>query len=62
MVKYLNEKYSQYINFANKYNLLDRKMKNDLLTTVPSGSSGFESESAHPINYQSYMIYPHMMQ
>lgn len=44
--EYLNEKYSQYIKFCESSNLLDRKMKNDLLTTVPSGSSGFESDSA----------------
>lgn len=44
--EYLNEKYSQYIKFCESSNLLDRKMKNDLLTTVPNSASGFESDSA----------------
>ena len=43
--EYLNEKYSQYIKFCESSNLLDKKMKNDLLATVPTNNSGFESDT-----------------
>ena len=42
--EYLNEKYSQYIKFCESSHLLDRKMKNDLLATVPNNNTGFESD------------------
>jgi len=40
--EYLNEKYSLYIKLCESSNLLERRMKNDLLATVPQ-SSVFES-------------------
>lgn len=43
--EYLNEKYSQYIKFCESSHLLDRKMKNDLLATVPNNNSGFQSDT-----------------
>lgn len=40
--EYLNEKYSLYIKLCESSNLLERRMKNDLLASVPN-SSAFES-------------------
>jgi len=40
--EYLNEKYSFYIKLCESSNLLERRMKNDLLASVPH-SSAFES-------------------
>jgi len=47
--EYLNEKYSLYIKLCESSNLLDRKMKSDLLASIPSNyesssSQGDESE------------------
>ncbi len=40
--EYLNEKYSLYIKLCESSNLLEKRMKNDLLATVPQ-TSAFES-------------------
>jgi len=41
--EYLNEKYSLYIKLCESSNLLDRKMKSDLLASIPSN---YESSSS----------------
>ncbi|MDA9072758.1 hypothetical protein N9K75_02665 [bacterium] len=54
--EYLNEKYSQYIKMVEASNLLQGKMKADLLTTIPSSCV---YDNLREINYQTSIIKRH---
>ena len=55
--EYLNEKYSQYIKMVEASNLLQGKMKADLLTTIPSYC--VYDDNLREINYQTSIIKRH---